>query len=66
VSSAMDVMGRNITKNIEYASKLRIPYALIVGEKELAEGLLTLKNLKTGDEKKIKLTQLEHLKIEFT
>jgi histidyl-tRNA synthetase len=65
ISCAMDLLNRNVTKNIEYASKLRIPYALIVGEKDLATGQLTLKNLKTGDEKKIALTELSELALEL-
>jgi histidyl-tRNA synthetase len=65
VSCSMDLNGRNITKNIEYASKLRIPYVLIVGEKDLEHGVLTLKDLKSGVEKKIKVTELGDLKVEL-
>ena len=65
ISCSMDIMARSVTKNIEYASKLRIPYVLIVGDKDLATGMLTLKNLKSGDEKKISLTNISTLKLEL-
>lgn len=63
IACAMDLMDRSPSKNIEYAGKLRIPHALIVGEKELLAGTLTLKDLKTGDEQKIKESELGTLKL---
>jgi histidyl-tRNA synthetase len=47
----MDLIGRNIKKNMEYANKLCIPYVIIVGENELKEDKVNLKNMTTGDQK---------------
>lgn len=45
----IDMMGRGLSKNLSYANDLCIPYALIIGENELKEGNITLKDLKTGE-----------------
>ncbi|MCS6823444.1 MAG: histidine--tRNA ligase [Cytophagaceae bacterium] len=37
-----------IKKQLEYADRKKIPYALIVGTDEIQSGLLTLKNMQTG------------------
>ena len=44
-----------IKKQLEYANKKRIPFALVVGSEEIASGLLALKNLDTGEQEKLYL-----------
>ncbi len=51
VATAIDLLDRSVGKNLEYAAKQGIPFAVIVGEKELKEGRVTLRNLKSGEEK---------------
>ncbi len=46
----MDLNGRSISKNLDYANSYGIPYALIVGKKELAEGKVKLKDMTSGEE----------------
>jgi histidyl-tRNA synthetase len=41
-----------IKKQLEYANKKSIPFALIIGSEEVSSGLLTLKNLETGEQQK--------------
>ena len=36
---------------IGYADKLRIPYAAFIGEDEIASGKVTVKNMKTGEQR---------------
>ncbi len=50
VRTALDLMGRSISKNLEYASKQGIAYVAIVGPKEAKENKITLRNLETGEE----------------
>jgi len=57
-----DLMQRSLSKNIEYASKKRIRFIAIIGEDELKSGELTLKNLETGKQEKVKLSELEKIK----
>ena len=35
INSDIDLIGRGISKNLDYANKLKIPYALIIGSREL-------------------------------
>lgn len=65
VPSMIDLSGRSISKNMDYAQKLHIPYVLIVGEKDLEQHLVTVKELATGEERKIAADDLDRLVIEF-
>ncbi len=46
---------------LETANKLGARYALIVGEAEIAEDLYTLKNMSTGEQKKVSRSELQNL-----
>ncbi len=46
---------KNLTNQIKQASRRGIEWLLIVGEKDIALNLLTLRNLITGEEEKIKI-----------
>jgi histidyl-tRNA synthetase len=50
INSDIDLMGRGISKNLEYASSLGIPYVIFVGERELKVGKVKLRDMETGDE----------------
>lgn len=45
-------------KKMRYADKWRIPYVIIIGEEERMSGLLTLKNMKTGEQKKLSVEDI--------
>ncbi len=64
VPTIMDLSGRGISKNIEFASKERIPYVIIIGEKDLAQHLITVKDLISGDEKKIGADDIDRVLLE--
>jgi len=55
----MDLLGRNVSKNLESADKLGIPYAVIFGEDELSKGIVKVKNMKTGEEQEVKIEALK-------
>lgn len=57
----LDVMGRSISKNLDYADKLGIEFVLIVGKRDLESGELTLKNMRTSEESKVPLEGIEQL-----
>lgn len=54
----MDIMGRNLTKQLEYANSLGIPYVLIVGKKEVESKLFKLKDMKNKTEKDLRLEEI--------
>lgn len=47
-----------IKKALGYADKLGIPYAIFIGEDEIAKNLYTLKDLKTGKQELLDLVQV--------
>lgn len=47
-----------IKKKMKYADKWQIPYVIIVGEEERNTKILTLKNMKTGEQKKLTLDEI--------
>ncbi len=57
-----DLMQRSLSKNMEYASKKGIPFVAIIGENELKAKELTVKNLSTGKQEKIKFSELEKIR----
>ncbi|MCD6496540.1 MAG: histidine--tRNA ligase, partial [Candidatus Aenigmarchaeota archaeon] len=55
ISAETELMGRNIGKQLDYASKKSIPFALIVGPNEIKAKKYTLRDMKTGKESKLSL-----------
>jgi histidyl-tRNA synthetase len=50
IKVSMDLMGKGPSKNLKYANSMGVPYALIVGKKELNQGKVKLKDMKSGKE----------------
>lgn len=53
-----DLMRRSLSKNLRYASSAKAKKVIIAGEKELAKGAATLRDMKSGEQKEIKLESL--------
>jgi histidyl-tRNA synthetase len=47
-----------IKKQLDYANRKMIPYALVIGSKEMESGMLACKDLKTGNQEELKLEDL--------
>jgi histidyl-tRNA synthetase len=45
-------------KQLKYADQKGIPFAIIIGPKEIEENSATLKNLKTGEQKTVSIEQI--------
>ena len=52
---SIDLQNRDLSKNLDYADKQSIPYVLIIGEDEIKEKKVKLKNMETGKEKAISI-----------
>ncbi len=59
ISAETDLMGRKLSKQIEYAAAKGIPFFAIIGEKEIREGTVTLRDMKSGKQETIKQEELE-------
>ncbi|MGV8086721.1 MAG: histidine--tRNA ligase [Candidatus Woesearchaeota archaeon] len=53
----MDLMEKGISKNLDYANTLKIPFVAFIGESELAEQKIKIKNMKDGTEKALTLDE---------
>lgn len=58
VTVLTDIMSRNFKAQMEYANTVGADYVLIVGEKELESGRLSLKNMKSGEQVSLSLDEL--------
>ena len=54
----MDMMRRKLPKQFDYANYIGAKKIIIVGEKDLADGNVTVRELATGKEEKVKLAAL--------
>jgi len=50
INTDIDLMERGPSKNLEFANSLGIPYVVFVGKKELEQGKLKLRDMKSGKE----------------
>lgn len=57
IGTELDLMDRNISKNLEYANKAGIELVALIGEKEAEKNSFTVKNMKTGEQKTLKISE---------
>jgi len=50
--------GAKIKKQLDYANNKQIPYTIVIGSDEMQSGLLTFKNMTTGDQQKLTTVQI--------
>ncbi|MFX0210269.1 MAG: His/Gly/Thr/Pro-type tRNA ligase C-terminal domain-containing protein, partial [Candidatus Hodarchaeota archaeon] len=50
IPTDIDLVGRSISKNLEYANKKGIAYVILIGPKEYAQQKIRLRNMKSGEE----------------
>jgi histidyl-tRNA synthetase len=53
-----DFRFRTLSKQLDYVNSLGIPFAIIVGEKELEKNCVKIKNMKTGKEELVKINKI--------
>jgi len=58
ISSDMDLMGRKMAKAMKHASSVGAGKVIIVGEKELSERSVTVRDMSSGDQTLIRISEL--------
>ena len=54
---------KKFKQKMAYADKLKVPFAVLLGEDEIAEGKCSVKNMKTGEQRKLTPAEAaEHIK----
>lgn len=59
IATDMDLLGKSISKNLDYANSYEIPYVVIAGKQELESGKVKLKDMKSGEEKLISVDEVK-------
>ncbi|MBI2576333.1 histidine--tRNA ligase [Candidatus Woesearchaeota archaeon] len=50
IKTEIDLMGRGVSKNLNYANSLGIPYAVFIGEDELRQNKVKVRDMASGEE----------------
>ena len=58
IAASVDLSKRGLSKQLDYANKLSVEFAVIIGPKELAENRVKIRDMKTGKEEEIELNKL--------
>lgn len=58
ISCERDLLGKSLKAQMKYANKLGAKYVVVLGDEELKEDKVKLKNMETGTDEEIKLTDI--------
>ena len=58
IATDMDLASRGVTKNMDYADKMKIPHVLLVGVMELKRNKFKLRNMKNGTEQYLDIEEI--------
>ncbi|MCW3994365.1 MAG: histidine--tRNA ligase [Candidatus Bathyarchaeota archaeon] len=58
IAVEVEVMGRKVAKALEDADRRKMDYAVIVGERELKEGSVVIRNLERREQKTVKIESI--------
>ena len=58
VKAEMDTLARNIKGQFKYADRLGAKYTVVIGDNELAEGAVSIKEMATSQQRQVKLDDL--------
>lgn len=62
IASELYPAGAKMKKQMQYANDKNIPYVMIIGDEEVKSGQISLKNMETGEQVKVKVDELiQHL-----
>jgi len=61
INTSMDLSNKSISKNLDYANSWKIPFVGMIGEDELKEGKIKVKNMDSGEEKMMSIKDISNL-----
>lgn len=62
ISADMEMDKKKVKKSLEYASRQKIPFVIVLGDNEIREGKAKIRNMNDGNEVKIIMDELENIK----
>ena len=54
-----DTMGRSVKAQLKYADKINAKYSFVLGDDEIASGIVQIKDMDTGDKYDVKVSELK-------
>ena len=61
ISSELYPEAAKMKKQLSYANNNRIPFVAMVGENEMKDNTITLKNMKSGEQKSVSLQEIKDI-----
>jgi histidyl-tRNA synthetase len=58
IAAEFDLMGRSLSKQLEYANAAKIPYLIVLGPQEIQSKAVKVKNMATGTETAVPIVEL--------
>lgn len=58
IKAEMDSLGRNIKGQFKYADRLEAKYTIIIGDNELDQKIVSIKDMKTSEQKQVPLSDI--------
>jgi histidyl-tRNA synthetase len=58
IKTELDLLSRGISKNLAYANSMNIPFVIIIGEQELKQGKIKLRDMKSGNEELLSINDV--------
>ena len=58
IKADIDLLRRGIGKSLKYASSLNVKNSIIIGLKDIQNNSVTIRNMKTGNQKSIKINEI--------
>lgn len=58
INADIDLMDRGISKNLDYANTLGIPYVIFIGEDEIKKKKFKLRDMKSGEEEMLSVSEI--------
>jgi len=65
ISAEFDHLGRSVKAQLKYADKLNAQYSTVIGDDEIAAGVIAVKNMQTGQVKEYNINELSISSFEF-
>ena len=57
IKTEIYLSNKKLKAKLKYADKLKIPYIIVIGEDEIATNTVNIKNMETGEEKRVQLEE---------
>jgi histidyl-tRNA synthetase len=65
IAADVDLMRRNLAKNLRYANSIKARKAVIVGEKELETQSVVVRDMETGEQRAVKIDDLAEFFVRY-